>query len=522
MRPPCRPTRLADRVANVGLKAAAPLLPGVLSTRAGLPFGARYVFDDMWHNFKVTVPGQMGARRLLQFHVLELLSGCQFARGYKPEILNDRSGRFERLKERELLFLIAHVLCETGYNAAGCILMMEHGTANVAGEKEDMIARFSNGAITIARGAISNGALAPGLYGGQSGGNPRFKAALESLGHLVQNELSDRLLLPMQTGTNSRLDAPEELYGQERHQLSLQKAALAIPPGLRAMLRLPAPPLGTVIEIADLLQEEMNRRDDHDLEGWEKCGFVAPEYRLAPDAAWAPQTQLLALPAAAREALAAHLHADPRLVRARRMSPREVFTGHAATLTRLPPHCLPALIGMEHAEERRAGKDGRFHFDADALGPDEHHYEGALHGGAAGRDAVRPGENYATFVSAVNPSRLYCCDAQGRFLGWCERTDVPSKADEHGLARAMGRKMQAHRELLAPVLAAARPMHQRIQRDIEANTAILRAAGATRRAPEPRARNRERARAAVLAEIAAPGARDGEAEGSLYAALNED
>ncbi|MDR2673884.1 MAG: hypothetical protein LBC18_03205, partial [Opitutaceae bacterium] len=39
MRPPCRPTRLADRVANVGLKAAAPLLPGVLSTRAGLPFG---------------------------------------------------------------------------------------------------------------------------------------------------------------------------------------------------------------------------------------------------------------------------------------------------------------------------------------------------------------------------------------------------------------------------------------------------------------------------------------------------
>ena len=56
------PRPLADLVAGIGLKAAHAHLPGLLTTRAGLGFGSRYVFDDMKFDFGVTVPGQLGMR----------------------------------------------------------------------------------------------------------------------------------------------------------------------------------------------------------------------------------------------------------------------------------------------------------------------------------------------------------------------------------------------------------------------------------------------------------------------------
>ncbi len=499
-----KPTKLADRTARIGLKAAASLLPGVLTTRAGLPFGARYMFDDMWHNKEVTVPGQLGGRRLLQFHCLELLSACQFARGYKPEILNDATGRFERLKERELLFLLAHVLCTVGYNAEGCQLMMEHGTANVAARVEDLLGRISGGAITVGRGSLSTGALAPGLYGGQSGGSGRFKAALESLGGFIQSESSDRLLLPADTGGNARLDRPEELHGRLAHLEKLQKAQLMVPEELREIMRLPAPPLWQAIQVLDAIQEEVNCRDDHDLEGWEACGFLLSEYRLSAQEDFRPATTLLQLPEPARLAIEATIKADPRLQRARRLSPREVFDGLSHTLTRLPAHVLPSLIGMEHAETRRVGKDGDFHFDDIELGADEHHFEGVCTDAEGNRRRLPAGEKFATFASSLDPLRMHLCDARGCYVGSVERITLASKADPHGFARAAGRKMAAHRELLAPVLAAARPLLKRMQQDIAINNAVLAHAEGARPASAPKAvqRARQDRRAALDAELA--------------------
>lgn len=516
-----RPTKLADRVARIGLKSAADLLPGVLTTRAGLSFGARYMFDDMWHNKEVTVPGQMGGRRLLQFHVLELLSACQFARGYKPELLNDATGRFERLKERELLFLLAHVLCTVGYNAEGCQLMMEHGTANVAARIEELLARISGGAITVGRGSLSTGALAPGLYGGQSGGSGRFKAALESLGGFIQSESSDRLLLPADTGGNARVDRPEELTGRLAHLEKLQKAQLMVPAELRSIMRLPAPPVWQAIQVLDAIQEEVNCRDDHDLEGWEACGFLLSEYRLSAQEDFRPATTLLQLPEPARLAIEAAIQADRRLQRARRLSPREVFDGLSGSLTRLPAHVLPALIGMEHAETRRVGKDGDFHFDDIELGADEHHFEGVVTEASGTKRRLPAGEKYATFASTLDPLHMHLCDARGAYVGSVERIVLSSKADPAGFARAAGRKMAAHRELLAPVLAAARPLLKRMQQDIAINNAVLAHADGARTPEAPKAvqRAKQQRSAALNAEIAAAArtqANTEEPTGSLY------
>lgn len=481
-----RPTKFADAAALVGLSATAPFAPGILTTRAGLAFGSRYVFDDLWHDFKVNVPGQTGARRLLQFHCIELLSACQCARGMKPEILNDQSGRFERLKEREFLFLLAHVLGDIGYNALGCILMMEHGTTHLDATREAFLADITDQKVIVDAGPLPNGSpLAPGLYAGRSKGNFRFKAALESLGNLIHNETADRLELPAQTGSNSRLNAPDELHGIERYNDALLRAMVTLPPALRDLISLPATPLIQAIEFADMVQERINNRRDHDLEGWAQCGFVTSEFRLHPTHEWSPMTQLIDMAPALRAAAEQAIDQDARLSRQRQLSPREVFDGLRPTLTKIRPHHIPAFLGMEHADERRVAKDGRFAFEDQMLGPGDHIYDGVVRDDEGHAETLPAGEKFATFVSTIDPSRLHVCDARGRYLGWCERTLIPSKADAFGFAKAAGRKMAAHRELLAPVLAAARPIIER-QRDAAAHNDSVFAQAAAEPAPAPR------------------------------------
>lgn len=485
MRPKNRPTAVLDRVAAIGISAAADLMPGVLSTRVGLQFGAKFVFDDMWHDFKVNVPGETGARRLLQFHCLELLSACQCARGMKPEILNDRTGRFERLKERELLFLLAHVLGNIGYNPEGCELMMEHGTASVAGEKEKLLHEISGGKITFGRGSISGSPLAAGLYAGRGKGNFRFKAALESLGNLIHNETADRVALPAQTGSNARLNEPEELHGRLKHHDALVLAMLALPPALRELVRLPVTPLIQAIEFADMVQERVNDRRVHEIEGWAQCGFIMSEYRLRPNHPWSPMTELREMADALRAAAEQAISEDPRLSRQRNLSPREVFTVLRPGLTTLRAHHIPMIIGMENAAERRVAKDGRFTFEDQDLGPGDHVYGSVAHTEDGQAIPLQKGEKFASFVSTLDPLKLHVCDARGGYIGWCDREIIHTRGDAAGYARAAGRKMQAHHELLAPVLAAARPIMKRMTDDAAVNDVILaEAEGASTPRPE--------------------------------------
>lgn len=510
------PSKVAISTARVGLSAAADYLPGVLSTRVGLAPGSHFFYDDIWHDFEVSVPNQLGSRRLLQFHCLELLSGCQVARGMKPELLNAATGRFERLKEKEMLFLFAHVLGNIGYNPEGCVQGMEHGTANVDERVDRLLYDASGGKLTIARGGIQNPALADGLYAGRGKGNFKFKAALESLGNLIHNETGDRLLLPAQVGNNMRLNAPDELHGRNKHLDQLQKCALLLPAHLREIVTAEiTPPLHRAIELVDAIQERINDRTDHDLEGWEACGFTRALFRLAPEQAWQPQTQLREMVPAVRAAIEAAILADPRLVKARYMSPREVYTERVRpVLTRLPSHLCIQMIGTEHATERRVGKDGRFHFEDMDLGPGEHHYETQLHTDAgATRDTLRDGERYATFVSTLDPLRLHVCDARGGYLGWVERTRTYTKGDAEGFARAAGKAQAASRARLAPVLAAARPLIERdmqatenanqVLAEVAARAVEQHAATRTATAPKGEAASKQRNRAAQMAAAAA-------------------
>jgi hypothetical protein len=120
-----QPSQYELAVARIGRSAGAAHRPLVYTTRAGMQVGQQYLFDDIWHDFKVSVLGQRGARRLLQLHSTDVFSGCQFARACKPRI-DDAEGKSIGLKEDEMMFLVLHVLASIGYHPDGCALQFKH------------------------------------------------------------------------------------------------------------------------------------------------------------------------------------------------------------------------------------------------------------------------------------------------------------------------------------------------------------------------------------------------------------
>ncbi|MCX6950579.1 MAG: hypothetical protein NTV51_00080, partial [Verrucomicrobia bacterium] len=328
----------------------------------------------------------------------------------------------------------------------------------------------------------------------------------------IHNETGDRLLLPAQSGSIGRVNEPEELHGRKRHLEQLQKCALLVPRPLREMIVANVtPPFAQVVELLDLIQERMNHREEHDLEGWEACGFMAPLFRLTPAEDWKRQTALQEYPAPVRAAIMESLTADRRLTSCRRMSPHEVYQERVKPhLTTLPAHLIPELLGMELAEERRVDKDGRFNFADDNIGPGEHHFEGVAIDAEGNEQVLPDGERFATFASMLDPHRMYLCDAKGRYVGWAPRTIVPTRGDAEGHARACGQRTASARGRLATVLKAAAPIIARDAAAAEHATDMLAQLGheAAREKPLPAAVKARRRN--LNAELAAATRRNAE------------
>jgi hypothetical protein len=207
------PSAYELQAARIGRGAAAQYRPKVITTRAGLKVGQRYVFDDLWHDFEVVSIDSRQRCRLLQLHAHDIASACQFARGLKPRLRDEVSGKSVQLNQDEMLFLLSHVLSEYGHHPDGCVLMVEHGTAAISELIEKLLFDLTGGKIRVDRSGIDGVASFAGQYPGRGKGNFRFKAGLESLGNLIHNETADLLQFPGQTGSNSRTNLPEELHG---------------------------------------------------------------------------------------------------------------------------------------------------------------------------------------------------------------------------------------------------------------------------------------------------------------------
>lgn len=452
------PTKFELAAARIGRGAAADFRPKIFTTRVGLSVGQRYIFDDLWHDFKVVMVGQRRPMRLLQLHAHDLFSGCQFARGLKPRMEDPETGSSVGLREDEMLFLVASVLGEFGYHAEGCVLMVEHGTAAINEPLEKLLFDLTAGKIRVERSGIQGASAFAGQYPGRGKGNFRFKAALESLGNLIHNETANLLAFPGQTGSNSRVNLPEELHGREKLADTLALAMVALPAQIAAQLRLPFLEVNAARWAVEEVMERINRRTEHELEGWLEAGLTTIDFQL-PGRALMPATEWALLAPADQHALQNLVKPLPR-----KLSPREVFDSGRRGLTRFRPEQVAALLQQRQGREVAVRADHLIVFEDQLVSPEPLHYL-AHH--------FAPGDKFRAVVNPWAPETLHLFDARG---GWCGAVEAWQRVrhdDIEGLHRQMGQAAKVEKELLAPLAARGRELTQKRIEDTRHNAAVL-------------------------------------------------
>lgn len=453
-----RPSDFELAAARIGRTAAADCRPKLFLTRAGMSVGQRIIFDDLWHDFKVVTLGQRRPMRLLQLHALDLFSACNFARGLKPRLEDEVTGKSVGLKENEMLFLVAHVLAEYGFHPDGCVLMVEHGTAAIREELERLLFELTAGRVTVDRSGIEGAAAFGGQYGGVSKGNFRFKAALESSGNLIHNETANLIRFPGQTGSNSRVNKPEELHGRERHADALIKAIAALPPERAAVLRLPFLEVNQAKWLVEEVMERINCRTDHDLEGWLAAGLTTMDFEI-PDIGVISAQKFLAMPEEKQLALKSIATPHPR-----KMSPREVFDAGRGRLIRLRPEQTAMLLRDVAGREVSVGNDHLIEFDDETISPAPlrflaHHFA--------------PGDKFKAVVNPMSPHTAHLFDSRGCWIGVVDAWQTIRRDDVDGLNRQLGAARKVESELLAPLAATgARMIKDRIE-DAQHNATVL-------------------------------------------------
>jgi DNA-binding CsgD family transcriptional regulator len=425
------PTQFEATAARIGRRAAAKYRPLVLTTREKLWVGSHYLFDDLWHDHFCQVLDTRKVGRPLEFHALDLYSACKFAWGM--QLRQEREdGSQAGLSESAMRFLLAYVLGEYGYSPRGTVLVVEHGTAAVRPELERLLGDLSGGKITVQRGGIERRAAFAGQFEGRGVGNPRAKAALESLGNLIHNEMA---MLPGQTGPD-RERRPEGAHGLLRYNDQLLAASAALPEELRRELQYPVIEFTRFQEIAAQIYDQINSRTDHNLEGWAR-NYVTDE-----------RTGLL-----------------------RRMSPREVWERGREELVRLTPAAVALILGQDLAVEREVGVNHLIEFQDRTA--------------AAGRmaylaEGLRPGTRVRSVFNPFAPDQLFCFDSAWRFLAALPRWERVDKSDAEALHRACGRAAAVEARLLAPLAARGAAITRARMEMHRHNAEVLRRAVAAR------------------------------------------
>jgi len=443
-----------ERIAvRVGQKAAFTAAPSVYSTRVGLEVGQAYMFDDLTHDVLIDAGNNVRAIRPQEFACLDVASAYKLAYGIKAEQLRD-DGTRERLREREMRYLVAHVLTNVGYRAAGSTWFVEHGTAAIREEQRKIIKSLTRDAISFVVSGITGSQVHGGMWPGKGEGVPGLKAHLESSFNLVHNVMG---ALPAQTGANARDGKPEQLAGIEKYCTDLMKAAKDLPEEVKRQLMLPVMRLSEFTDAASSLYRIIHDRRDHNLEGWEQAGHIEHCFRLSPAMRWAPiKTTLEAIAdPAKRQAMEAAIMTigERRMIRA---TPGEVWRKGESKLARLDHWAtVPLLADDERCRRKdRLTRKGEIAFQDAYFGPGVHRFWPVLTTPDGRRELLQDRRDYALVLSPYSPNRIYVCEPSSMAcLGMCERMIPGSRVDIETMGPLMGKRQEVLGMLNEPIAA---------------------------------------------------------------------
>ena len=471
--------KIADKFAVTAIRrglgiALAKYGPQILTCRSKLWYGSHLMIDDMWHDNFVVFGRNSNAQiiRALELDALDVFAGYLETFGCKPRFRR-ADGTFDNLKESYARLVVASVFFNRGYSTRGSWILAEHGTAAISETVARILFDRTGGLIQLRESGITGDEQAIIGWRGQGKGNPRFKAALESIRNLKHNELA---YLPAQTGKD-RDHRPEQTHGelvQASEELKVL-AALAIKnPQRAAAMKLKL--LDYHAHFLPLLMDvyaELNQRDWHDLQGWEAAGNVAIEYRTTPSAAqWLTDGEFSTLPEVSQQLLLQAAQADNRFIRRRNLSPAEVARRDRDQLVKIPPFVVCEILGDDCAFELKVEGAYFRDFSNHELSPEPMRFSSFITT-PEGRTEKLPDENYLVFQNPFDLDQLFVCDARKRCLGIAAREQRIDRADDEALKRAFGRREHQIAELKKPLLARhAQTVREEMNR-LENNAAAM-------------------------------------------------
>lgn len=446
-----------------GRKAAHRYLVPVLTTRVGLPVGAKVEYDDVWHNADV----MLGARacQALEFAGYDVASGYKCSSIVKPRFAR-ADGTRDNLKEQQFRFLFAYDHIVRGFHRDGVEDVVEHGTTAIRANVERQIRAIPGFGplIRIARSGILSEQVHAGLFVGSGGGNFRMKALCEGAHNILHNRTAAL------AGSRGR-DAAH-LHESEaalvKYEERLVAAASALPPEFA--LKLEAGLLTFDEYLAAFRRIEARLMDDpeHRLEGW--GANVVAEYRHSETSNdWRPWAEVERLASGDEGdrleafAIAKLVARRPALKRVRPMSRREVWMAGQGDLVRVDDWYLPHFLD--------AGKDAlALTVRADGLmgfrnglyyGRDEMLYRAIVRNRAGWEQALPPGYKAMALFNPMMPGKIWLLDAgDGHTLGTCALHNRAPAYDRHAIEVAMG-------EQAADLAAKVLPIRGRHQAEAE-------------------------------------------------------
>lgn len=468
------PDKIVTAAAKQGRHAAAELAPAVLTTRSKLEPGMCYMFDDVWHDLKVSFPRQRELVRPIELGAIDIASGCKFAYGMRPRVWVDgeskASGHYEGLRGTDMAMLVAHVLCDYGIHPDGCLLCVENGTAAISAEQEEMLARISGGKIRVQRGGIDNLPAFDGGFAGNPRGNSRFKAPLESLHNLFHNATS---FLPSYTGKDRT--PPEDSQGEDREYRALiaQAEKLDLPASIIEKLSVGNITWLDFLDVYDEIVKRINGRTRHCLEGWER-NLVA-EVRLSRDGEWIVADKKLL-----GEAVFNALTSNPDACRVRQASPTEVWHKGAAKLQRVPFSAMIDFVCPKNADGtlalplRKVNARRQIAIRPDAQNPLGYVFGAFVKDARGNTLLLDEGRQYKTILNPFSPTELIVLDERDVYLGTSyDLVERISKTDTDALARSAGIRRGQFARLLDPAHTLGEETRDRRLKALEDNARLV-------------------------------------------------
>ena len=446
----------AQQVARrIGPKAATVLLPHNRTTRAGLLPLEEVCFDDQIYDVFVTHPKNPKPLRPVGFNALDTLTGKFLAHTSRLQAYDPETEKRKMLTQEDFIWTVIAVLTNYGFrtDSRGTRFIFEHGTAT--GFKsgglhfdesfDEALLRISDGCIRVSRsGRFGNPLHSQMLFRGPGSGNFRRKPRIESMFRRVRTEMSG---LPGPTGLDAD-HCPEETHGLMQYHKGLMELARQLPPDLAMAMRSEFLRPHEFANVLENIYRLIDSRQTHNLEGWDKCGFMNSEWSL-DGRHWAPLSNLDALSESHRASL---ISADSYRMRPLKMSPLQAWNATGAcdpAIKRLHPSLIPSLVPPAWSYAIKIDRKGMFSISPRLA--DKIHFIGRIKT-RHGWDHLKPGSTFRAYYNPYSPDLAVITSDAGHYLGVCESYVPPTATDTAAIVRNLGKSAQyAAEEMAGPI-----------------------------------------------------------------------